>query len=235
LEDSLVEDPWERLSSITSDSLEWLWYDFAKQGEESAVLAPLASFISAAAWLSESLSMSDNSIDRKLGAMLAGFIDDRRETGILARLLERERGRYASNPLDSNSAGEDIMFAATRWSGSCHSEVRQAGIEILGKMVDDALQGTHWNTANWAAANLYEATNGEHEAIERLANATELQFEGNEFLKKAATSLRAKDRSAMKKFATPASPVLKLAPDDSRYEKASRLWAAAAEAEKSSA
>jgi hypothetical protein len=160
LEGRLVGDAWERLNSIASDSLEWLWYDFAKQGEESAVLAPLASFVSAAAWLSESLSMSDYSIDRKLGAMLAGFINDPRETGILAPLLERERGIYALNPLDSNSVGEDIMFAATRWSGSRHSEVRQAGIEILGKMVDDALQDIHWNTANWAAANLYMATRG---------------------------------------------------------------------------
>jgi hypothetical protein len=226
-----VEDAWERLSSITSDSLESLWYDFAKQGEESAVLAPLASYVTAAAWLSESLSMSDYSIDRKLGAMLAGYIDDPRATGILGRLLERERAIYTTNPLDSNSVGEDIMFAATRWSSSRHNEVRQAGIEILGKMVDDALQEIHWNTANWAVANLYVATQGEHEVIERLANATESQFEGNEFLQKVATSLRAKDRSAMKKFATPASPTLKLAPDDSRYEQASRLWAAAAEVE----
>jgi len=149
-----MADPWGRLSSIASDSLESLWYDFAKQGEESAVLAPLASFVTAAAWLSESLSMSDDSINRKLGAMLAGFIDDPRATGILARLLERERAIYASTPLDSNSVGEDIMFAATRWSGSRHNEVRQAGIEILGKMVDDALQDFHWNTANWAAANV---------------------------------------------------------------------------------
>ena len=229
-----MEDAWERLSSITSDSLEWLWYDFAKQGEESAVLAPLASFVTAAAWLSESLSMSDYSIDRKLGAMLAGFIDDPRATGILARLLECERARFASNPLDSNSVGEDIMFAATRWSGSRHNEVRQAGIDVLGKMVDDALQGIHWNTANWAAANLYLATQGEHASIKRLANATEGQLEGQEFVKKVASSLRAKDRSTVNQFATPASPVLKLAPDDSRYEQASRLWAAAAEVEKSS-
>lgn len=123
--------------------MESLWYNFAKQGEESAVLAPLASFVRAATWLSESMSMSDYSVDRKLGAMLAGFIDDPRETGILTRLLERERGIYVSNPLDSNSVGEDIMFAATRWSGSRHSEVRQAGIEILGKMVNDAFQDIH--------------------------------------------------------------------------------------------
>src|SRR5262249_42910484 len=160
-----MDTAWQRLSSIASDSIEWLWYDFAKQGEESAVFAPLASFVAPAAWLSESMSMSDESIVRKLGAMLAGFIDDPRETGIIMRLFERERSIYAANPFDSNSVGEDIMFAATRWSGSRHSEVRQAGIDILGKMVDDALQGIHWNTANWAAANLYETTHGEHEAI----------------------------------------------------------------------
>src|SRR5438552_2174306 len=98
-----MDTAWQRLSSIASDSLEWLWYDFAKQGEESAVLAPLASFVTPAAWLSESMSMSDESMVRKLGAMLAGFIDDPRETGILTRLLERERGIYALDPLDSNS------------------------------------------------------------------------------------------------------------------------------------
>lgn len=228
-------DAWERLSSITSDSLEWLWCDFAKRGEESAVLAPLASYVTAATWLSESLSMCDYSIDRKLGAMLAGFIDDPRATGILARMLERERVVHAVSPIDANSVGEDIMFAATRWSGSRHREVRQAGMEILGKMVSDALQETHWNTANWAAANLCMATQWEHEVIERLINATESQFEGNEVLKKIATSLRAKDQAAMKKLAAPPSPVMTLPPDDSRYEQASRLWAAAADAENSGA
>jgi hypothetical protein len=234
-EGRLVEDVWERLSSTASDSLGWLWYEFAKQGEESAVLAPLASFVTAAAWLSESLSMSDYSIHRKLGAMLAGFIDDRQKTGILVRLLEREQGIYTLSPLDSNSVGEDIMFAATRWSNSRHDEVREAGIEVLRRMVDDALQQIPWNTASWAAANLYLATQGEDKLIERLTNATEAQLEGKEFLTTFATSLRTKDPSRIRQFATPASPVLTLARDDSRYEKASKLWAAAAEAEKSSA
>jgi hypothetical protein len=167
--------------------------------------------------------------------MLAGFIDDPRETGILGRLLEHERRMFTLSPLDSNSVGEDIMFAATRWSASRHGEVREAGLEVLGRMVDDALQEIPWNTANWAAANLYLATRGEHKVIEHLINATEAQLEGKEFLKALATSLRAKDQSIITRLATPASPVLALAPDDSRYEKASRLWEAAAEVEKSSA
>src|SRR5688572_4103015 len=101
------DDPWERLSAVATDSLDLIWYDFAKSGEESAILVPLANHTTAAVWLSESMSLSEDSICRKIGAMLAGFIDDPKESPLLMRLLQNERQRFALSPWDANSVGED--------------------------------------------------------------------------------------------------------------------------------
>ena len=53
-----------------SNAVGWIWSDFAKEGTEAAILRPLGENAGAAAWISESLAMSDDCICRKLGAIL---------------------------------------------------------------------------------------------------------------------------------------------------------------------
>ena len=61
-----MTESWERLHSVATEALPWLWYDFAKEGREGAVLAPLAKYPKAAGWLARSMAMSDDDITRKL-------------------------------------------------------------------------------------------------------------------------------------------------------------------------
>ncbi|MEM7478481.1 MAG: hypothetical protein AAF483_26155 [Planctomycetota bacterium] len=42
---------------------------------------------------------------------------------------------------------------------------------MLGEIASDAISAIHWNTAQWADSSLHAATNGNHDALERLANA----------------------------------------------------------------
>jgi hypothetical protein len=224
-------DPWMAFHSAAMDAVSLLWYEFAKECIESAALAPLGQYPNAAARLAQSLATSPDYVPRKLGAMLAGWIDYPKHAGLLSQMLKHEREVFRDDPLSANSVGEDIMFAATRWTESVHPEIRQAGIDVLAGMIKDAIEGTPWNTANWAIANLHRATEGQHKIFRDLANATDAQMKGQKFLQKAVTALKQNDKQTLGRLVTTPSETLFLSPTDPNYSEVSFLWTAAAAAE----
>jgi hypothetical protein len=226
-----MDDPWENLRLAAVDALDTLWNDYAKEGKESAVLAPLAQYPNAGAWLAKSLALSDDYVTRKLGAMLAGWVRDPKHLGMLLEMLDHERKVFREDQLSANSVGEDIMFAATRWSESRDSQVGDAGTTVLAEMVRDALSGTHWNTVHWAVANLHHATEGRHAVLREVAAATDAQLEGQQFLGNAVRALRHNDMDTLRRFITAPSELNTLAADTPNYSKISSLWKAAAAAE----
>lgn len=219
-----MDNPWETLQSTAVSTLNLIWRDFAKQGRESAVFEPLSRFSNAAAWLASSMSVTRDSITRKLGAMLAGWIQHPLHITLLSKMLEQERQAFKVDSLDANSVGEDIMFSATRWTASTIPEVKAAGIDLLSRMIWDALDGTPWNTADWAAANLYTATGGKHGILVTLANASEQQLSGQNFLAKIADALRQNDQETLHRRFTPPSERFVLSVSDSHYPAISALW-----------
>ena len=226
-----MSDVWERLQSVATESLDLMWYEFAKEGRESAIFAPLGAYPGAASWLAGCMAMADDCIVRKLAAMLIGWVDHPRAIEQLSTMLRHERQAFAADPLTANSVGEDIMFAATRWTASSHPEVADAGRQVLAGMIRDALTGTPWNTANWATANLYRATNGSHDILREIDTVMDEQLKGQEFFRKAVTAVRGGDRETLAKLATPPGPPEVLASDDPNFAQVSKLWAAVAAAE----
>lgn len=226
-----MDDPWKLLQSKAVEVSEVLWYDFAKEGRESAVFAPLGQYPNAAAWLARNMALSTDSITRKLGAMLAGWICDPQHVELLSEMLDRERQVFREDSLSANSVGESIMFAATRWTESAIAQMRDAGIHILASMIRDALTGTPWNTANWAVANLYQATEGKHEVFQSLAVATEAEMQGQQFLQNLVTALRQNDKQRLTRAVAAPSEPLSLSTNDPHYALVSSLWSAAASAE----
>ena len=226
-----MDDPWDSLESAAVEALGPLWSEFAKQGRESAVFGPLAQYPGAAAWLAERMSLSTDYVTRKLGAMLAGWVCDPKHVGLLSQMLDRERKVFSDDPLSANSVGEDIMFAATRCTESSDSQVRGGGINVLARMIWDALENTHWNTVHWAIANLHQITGGNHAIFEVLANATDKQMEGQRFLQNAVKALRQNDMETLRRFIAAPSGLYYLSPQDPFFSMASSLWNAAAAAE----
>ena len=162
--------------------------------------------------------------------MLLGLITDEEQIDLLSEMLANERKLFPDNPYSANSVTEDIMFAATHWTaqgGTVHS----AGVQVLSDIVSDALRRTHWNTANWAAANLYVATNGEHATLKELQSATPEQLQGQEFLSNVAVVMRKNDNAAIAKFAAEPNPIVTLPANAPNADLAHELWAAARAAE----
>ncbi len=226
-----MDPAFEKLHSVAIESIDPIWFRFAKEGRESAVFAPMSKYPEASAWLARSFALTNDYIVRKLGAMLAGWIQHPKGLDLLSEMLKRERIVFRNDPLVGNSVGEDIMFAATRWTESQDARVKEAGIFILSSMISDALTGTPWNTANWAAANLFTATKGSHEILKDLANATSSQMEGQPALMKVAEAIRQNDREKLDRYFTPPSEQSVLAEDDPEYPMAASLWAATKAAE----
>jgi hypothetical protein len=177
--------------------------------------------------------MSDDSITRKLAAMLAGWIDDPKQTDLLTKMLDNERAQFVANSYDANSVAEDIMFAATRWSQRPPGKVREAGIFVLAEMVNDALHGTPWNTVNWATANLHAATAGQHPVLAQLRVATVESLDGQEFLKIVIEAIRSDDKDTLSRYITAPTPFSELSADDRCFAFAQDLWDATAATEKS--
>ena len=228
-----MQDAWEDFQSVASAAIDPLWYNFAEHGREGEVFSPMAKYPRASAWLADSMSLSDNYITRKLGAMLAGWIIDAPHAGLLAAMLDRERKTFADDSLTANSVGEDIMFAATRWAWSDNAQIKEAGIQTLARMIWDALDGTPWNTANWAVANLRRATGGNHPIFAELLTATDEQLKGQQSLQKVVNAWKLNDEQKLKKSVTPPSEAGDLSPADPSYSMVCSLWNAAAAAEKS--
>ncbi len=226
-----MDDPWQMLESAALKVLNPLWDQFAKEGKESAVFAPMAQYPNASAWLARSMAMSSDDITRKLGAMLAGWIRDSRHVGLLSELLERERQVFRDDRMSANSVGEDIMFAATRWTESQNLQVRQARIDALAHMIKDSLEGTPWNTVHWAVANLHHVTEGGHEIFQELVNATDSQMEGQEFLRKAVIALKQNDKQTLGRLVTAPSGIYSVSANEPNYSLIISLWKAVASAE----
>jgi hypothetical protein len=112
-----MKDPLELLESVAAESVDVLWYDFAKEGNETAALAPLARYPNASAWLARKLATSSDGVTRKLGAMLAGWVQSPRHVGLLSEMLDHERKTFHEDTPDANSVGEDIMFAGNCLAG----------------------------------------------------------------------------------------------------------------------
>jgi hypothetical protein len=226
-----MDDPWKLLQLAAIEAIGPLWNEFAKEGRESAVLAPMARYPTASAWLARSMSLSTDCITRKLAAMLAGWIQDPKQISMLREMLERERTLFREDSLSANSVGEDIMFAATRWTRSQDDRVRVAGIDILSCMVNDALKGTHWNTVHWAVANLNRATNGSDPIFERLTSLTEEQLTGQRHFQNAIKAVQQNDVATLNRFVTLPSDEQSLPLSDPNYATVASLWTAAASAE----
>jgi hypothetical protein len=225
-------DAWESFQSIASNSIDILWNNFAKLGRESEVFSPMGSAPGASAWLAESLSLSTNYTTRKLGAMLAGWIIDARYVKLLAAMLDRERKIFLKDEVNANSVGEDIMFSATRWAWCDHAEARAAGIDVLARMVWDALDSTPWNTANWATANLYRATGGKHQMFSARVQAADDPLQDQRLAQNVVRAFREKHQKALDGLVTPPSEVRLLAEDDPHYPMVQSLWRAATAVEK---
>lgn len=229
-------DPWDELATAVSEALDWIWSDFVKEGSEGAVLGPLAAFPIAATWVAGSLALSDDYVCRKIGAMLAGFIDIIDIEGnstVLTQMLDRERARFATDPLEANSVGEDIMFAATRWTLSDNPHSQQAGVDILSEMVRDALEGTAWNTSHWAAANLLAASGPDAPAFTELLTAPEDALANQTFLLRFVNGFRAGDDEIVRGCRTVPSAAEELTAGHSRHPDAQALWQAARRAQDS--
>jgi hypothetical protein len=226
-----METPWTLFESAADAALDTIWSRFAKEGRESAAFAKLGEYPNASAWLAKSLGMSADYIPRKLGAMLAGWIHNYRYVDLLAEMLDGERKVFREDSLTANSVGEDIMFAATRWTQSREAEVCKSGTDVLAAMLRDALHGTPWNTANWALANLHQATSGHHDVFRELSSARDEQMKGQEFLQKAVRALRQNDKQLLARLVTAPSPRIPLPRNDPDYEIIHSLWEAAAAAE----
>lgn len=136
--------------------------DLMPDGEEAALLMPLAASPRAATLLVRHAARSSDYRQRKLAAILAGFIQDPLP-GLLDELFEQESERNAlalpetTEPLCSQSVVEDIVLAASRW---CRREVlREPAFALLRKVVARTLIGEYWSTACYALTTLcrYEA------------------------------------------------------------------------------
>lgn len=226
-----MDERWETLRAAATAALNPLWDNFAREGRESAALAPLAHYPNAAAWLARSMGASPNYVVRKLAAMLAGWIQDPSQLLLLQEMLERERNRFREDSLSANSVGEDLMFSATRWTQSQHPQVSRAGADVLARMVEDALGGTPWNTAHWAVANLYRVTGGEHEMLQRLRQVADEKIRDQKFFRNALLALKRQDTAALGRLATSPSVREVLSPSDPHYCVLSALWRAAEAAE----
>jgi hypothetical protein len=226
-----MNDPWERLQTAAIDSLDWIWSSLAKEGLESGVFAPLGSqYPAAAGWLVECMSLSPDNVTQKLAAMLAGWIDDSEQLDLLGSLLQQQRAACQASAMDANSVVEDIMFAATRW-GNRTGAVQAAGVQTLAAIVLDALGGIEWNTAHWAAANLYQITGGRHASIVALLAATPHAVANQPFLANFIAALKSGDPSKISRFVTLPSARYELPPTAPGYSLAKGLWDAAREAE----
>jgi hypothetical protein len=102
-----MEKRWELLHEMVMSALDPLWHDFAKQGRAAGVFVPMAKYPHASAWLAENLSLSDDSITRKLGAMLGGWVEHPAHAHLLFSMLDRERKVFAKDRIVANSVGED--------------------------------------------------------------------------------------------------------------------------------
>jgi hypothetical protein len=226
-----MSDPWVRLQDAAEDAIYWIWEDLAKEGREPAALAPMAQSPKASGWLAACMSMSDDAITRKIGAMLAGWIDDTGQADLLTKMLANERAVYAEDPITANSVAEDIMFAATRWSRLPVGDVQAAGGAVLSEMISDALQGTCWNTSHWAAANLYAATNGTHPILAELFAASPEQLAEQSFLSNFVVALRSGQKTEIEGYVTDPTPKCELPAEAPNYALARELWDAAQRAE----
>src|ERR1700722_5887796 len=226
-----MDDPWKALNLAAVKTLNPLWNDFAQEGRESAVLAPFARYPKAGAWLARSMGMSSDYKTRKLAAMLGGWIQDPKYISILSEMLNREREVFRGDSLSANSVVEDIMFAATRWTESNDAQVREGGIEVLATMVRDALEGTAWNTVNWAVANLYHATQGMHEVFQRLLSVEADQVKGQKFFLNAIRAMQEKDMPTLTGMVPAPSRQIALDSNDPQFSTVNALWKAAAAAE----
>jgi hypothetical protein len=222
-----MNDPWIRLQHATSNSLDWIWNDFAKDGRETAVLATVAQSPKASGWLIGCMSAADDDITRKIGAMLAGLINDEEQTQLLPDLLQIERTRFPIDPLGANSVTEDILFSAVRWTtygGKCY----ETGVNVLANIVRDALDSIEWNTAQWAAATLHSITGGKHPVFERLTYRTSISPAG---LQMVAEAIRLEDNEKLAQLTVTPNPIVTFPADVTDSYLATELWAAVREAE----
>ena len=226
-----MDDPKRSLNSAANEVLAIAWSEFAKEGTESAIFAPLAPYPNSAAWLAESMGKSPDYTIRKLAARLAEWVCHARHLSLLSSMLDHERALFHADPESANSVGEDIMFAATRWAQSADAQVRSAGINVLLTVINDALHGTPWNTVKWAVANLHYLTDGKHEIFAELAKASKTQLQGQEFLQNIVGALKQNDTQALRRAVAKPSERCSLPTTDPNYQSISRLWKAAAAAE----
>jgi hypothetical protein len=226
-----MSDPWLRLQDAAEVAIQWIWQVFAKHGREAAILAAMSRFPKASGWLAACMSMSDDTITRKIGVMLAGWIDDPEQTDLLSKMLDKERSVYTDDPITANSVAEDIMFAATRWSRRAAGDVQAAGVRVLSEMISDAIHGTHWNTSHWAAGNLYAATNGAHGIFTELMAATPEQLADQQFLSTVVIALRSGKGTDIEGYIADPTPKCELPAGAPNYAIAQELWDAAQEAE----
>jgi hypothetical protein len=173
------------------------------------------------------MSSAEDDITRKIGAMLAGLINDEEQTQLLPDLLQMERTRFPKDPLGANSVTEDILFSAVRWTtygGKCY----ETGVNVLASIVRDAIDSIEWNTAQWAAATLHTITGGKHPVFERLTDGTSILPAG---LQMVAEAIRLEDSDKLAQFTVTANPIMTFPTEVTNSHLATELWHAVREAE----
>jgi hypothetical protein len=145
--------------------------DLAREGQEAAVLVPLCRYPAAARRIVAHVEDWDNHMQRKIAAMVVGFLASEAPADKLDAMFEAESRRdgAAEEEIDrllSQSVVEDIVFAATRWCRSV--DRKEAGLAVLAKVVQRTVDGEYWNTASYAMMGLARhSARGARELLER--------------------------------------------------------------------
>jgi hypothetical protein len=130
--------------------------ELLRDGLEPAILLPLAQRPAGALRIVGHLRGSAGHEQRKIAAMLAGFLGPRAPANLLDELFEAEAARDRTAPeserFDTQSVVEEVVFAATRWCR--HLERKPAALALLTKVVERTMAGEYWNTSSYAMAGL---------------------------------------------------------------------------------
>jgi hypothetical protein len=148
-----------------NDKLLPLWKSFTsfafetymKEGIEAPIFNKIGVHSEFAESFSRYSSHSQNYLDRKLAASLAGYISNPNQN-LLSDILKLETDRDKSLPandferLDCQSVVEDIVFSAARWCK--YNRNKQQALDVLRKVIQDSIDGQYWNTSSYAMVYL---------------------------------------------------------------------------------
>jgi hypothetical protein len=145
------------LTSAWNEVLDWLAFGLMKEGYEGIICYPLGKFSKSSMFLSRATFSNDDFQYRKVGASLAGWINEP-ELNMLNDFFSSESRRDSSLPEDDfgrfecQSVVEDIVFSAARWART--KKAQTAALDLLKMIVQRTIDGEYWNTSSYAMATI---------------------------------------------------------------------------------